>query len=77
MAVLMAEDKSRYKDMNTILHETDANLSGYRSNSLIIHCFIHFRYHFEPKWTLEDHGLNQLLFKLKVLRCLRNLRNAS
>ena len=33
MAVLMAENKLKYNDMNTILHETDANLSGYRSNS--------------------------------------------
>ena len=28
------------------------NLSGYCSNSLIIHCFIQFRYHLEPKWML-------------------------
>ena len=44
------------EDMNTILYETDAtashNLSGYRSNSLIVHCFIHFRYYLVPKWTL-------------------------
>ena len=53
MVVLMAEDKSRYNDMNTILYEMDAiashNLSGYHSNSLIVHCFIHFRYHLKPK----------------------------
>ena len=60
MAVLMAEDKLRYNNMNTILYETDANLSGYRSNSLIAHCFIHFQYHLELKWTLVDHSLNQL-----------------
>ena len=47
----MAEDKSRYNNMNTILHEMDANLSGYHSNSLIAHCFIHFWYHLELKWT--------------------------
>ena len=52
MAVLIAVDKSRYNDINTILYETDANLSGYRSNILIVHCFIHFRYHLELKWTL-------------------------
>ena len=75
MAVLMAEDKSRYNDMNTILYETDANLSGYHSNSLIVHCFIYFRYHLEPKWMLADHSLNQLLLKLKVLHCFKNLRN--
>ena len=69
MAFLMAEDKLRYNNMNTILHETDANLSGYHSNSLIVHCFIHFRYHLELKWTLADHILNQLLPKLKILRC--------
>ena len=67
MAVLMAEDKWRYNDMNTILHEMDGNLSGYHSNSLIVHCFILFWYHLEPKWTLADHSLNQLLFILKVL----------
>ena len=76
MAVLLAEDKSRYNDMNTILYETDANLSVYHSNS-IVHCFIHFRYHLEPKWMLVDHSLNQLLLKLKVLRCFRNLRKVS
>ena len=43
------------------------NLSGYCSNSLIVHCFIHLRYHLEPKWMLADHSLNQLLLKLKVL----------
>ena len=64
----MAEDKLKYNDMNTILHEMDANLSGYRSNSLTMQCFIHFWYHLEPKWTLADHSLNQLLLKLKVLR---------
>ena len=58
MAILMAEDKSRYTDMNTILYETEANLSGYHSNSLIVHCFIHFWYHLKPKWTLADHSLN-------------------
>ena len=77
MAILMAEDKSRYNDMNTILYETDANLSGYRSNSLIVHCFIHFWYHLKPKWMLADHSLNQLLLKLKVLHCFRNLCNVS
>ena len=56
MAVLMAQDKSRYNNMNTILCETDNNLSGYHSNSLIVHCFIHFRYHLEPKWTLAPNG---------------------
>ena len=71
----MAEDKSRYNDMNIILHETDANLSGYRSNSLIVHCFIYFQYHLKLKWMLADHTLNQLLLKLKVLRCFRNLQN--
>ena len=35
------------------------NLSGYRSNSLIVHCFMHLQYHIEPKWTLADHSLNQ------------------
>ena len=77
MAVLMAEDKLRYNDMNTILYETDANLSGYHSYSFIVHCFIHFRYHLEPNWTLADHSLNQLLLKLKVICCFRNLRNVS
>ena len=58
MVILMAEDKSRYNNINTILCETDANLSGYHSNSLIVHCCIHFRYHLEPKWTLvpPDHS---------------------
>ena len=73
----MAEDKSRYNNMNTILHETDTNLSGYCSNGLIAHCFIHFQYHLKPNWTLADHSLNQLLLKLKVLHCFRNLRNVS
>ena len=77
MAVLMAEDKSRYNDMNIILHETDTNLSGYHSNSLIVHCFIHYWYHLEPNWTLADQSLHQLLLKLKVLRCFRNLQNVS
>ena len=77
MAVLMAEDKSRYNDMNIILYATDANLSGYHLNSLIVHCFIHFRYHLEPKRTLADHSLNQLLLKLKVLHCFNSLRNVS
>ena len=53
MAVLMAEDKSRYNDMNTILYETDTiashSLSGYRSNSLIVCCFIHFQYYLKLK----------------------------
>ena len=71
----MAEDKSRCNNMNTILHEMHANLSGYSSNSLIVHCFIHFQYHLEPKWMLADHSLNQLLLKLKVLRCFKNLWN--
>ena len=77
----MAEDKSRYNDMNTILYETDASKprrSCYHSNSLILHCFIHLRHHHKPKWMLApDHSLNQLLFKLKVLRCFRNLWNVS
>ena len=33
MAILMAEDKSRYNETNTIVYEMDACLSGYRSNS--------------------------------------------
>ena len=77
MAVLMAEDKSRYNNMNTILYEMDANLSGHHSNSLIVHCFIHFQYHLKLKWMLADHSLNQLLLKLKVIRCFRNLWNVS
>ena len=46
------------------------SLSGYRSNSLIVHCFIHLLYHLDLKWTLEGHSLNQLLLKFKVLHCL-------
>ena len=74
----MAEDMSRYNDMNMKWALADHNLSGYHSNSLIVHCFIHFWYHLELKWTLAaDHSLNQLLFKLKVLCCFRNLQNVS
>ena len=62
MAVLMAEDKSRYNDMNTIYMKwtlASHKLSGYRSNSLNVYCFIHRRHHLELKWTLApDHSLN-------------------
>ena len=38
--------------------------------------YIHLRYHLELKWMLAlNHSLNQLLFKLKVLHCFRNLWN--
>ena len=73
----MAEDKSRYNDMNMKRTLASHNLSGYRSNSLIVHCFIYLQYRLEPKWTLAENSLNQLLFKLKFLRCFRNLRNVS
>ena len=52
MAVLMAEDKSRYNDMNMNWMLASHKQNGYHSNSLIVHCFIHFWYHLEPKWML-------------------------
>ena len=43
------------------------SLSGYHSNSLILWCFIHLQYHLGlklcSKWMVEDHSLDQLLFK--------------
>ena len=43
------------------------SLSGYHSNTLILRCFIHLQYHLGLKlclkWMVEDHSLDQLLFK--------------
>ena len=62
----MAEEKSRYNDMNTKRMLASYSLSGYCSNTSILHCFIHLQYHFRlklcSKWMLADHSLNQLLF---------------
>ena len=77
MAILMAKDKLRYNDFHMKWTLASHNLSGYHSNSLTVHCFIYLQYHLEPKWMVADHSINQLSFKLKVLRCFRNLRNVS
>ena len=77
MAVLMAEDKSRYNDFHMKWTIAGHNLSAYHSNSLTVHCFIYLQYHLELKWMVANHNKNQLSFKLKVLRCFRNLRNVS
>ena len=47
----MAEDKSRYNDMNVKRTPTSHNLSGYHSNSLIVYCFTHLQYCLKLKWT--------------------------
>ena len=45
----MADDKSRYNDMNMKWMLTSHNLSGYHSSSLIVYYFINLQYCLEPK----------------------------